>query len=48
VHIVAIEALARWLHPERLAGIDPAATLAEINRRFLALPMAGTYWIDQG
>lgn len=43
-HIVAIERLARWFHPDRLADLDADATLAEINRRFLAVPMTGCYW----
>ncbi|MCQ4158686.1 ABC transporter substrate-binding protein [Roseomonas sp. GC11] len=43
-HIVMLEALARWFHPERCADLDPAATTAELNSRFLAVPMEGTYW----
>lgn len=46
INIIAIEAMARWVHPERFADIDPAETLAEINRRFLAVPLTGTMWID--
>lgn len=45
-HLLAIEALAAWLHPERMRGIDATATLAEMNTRFLAAPMEGTYWAD--
>ncbi len=45
-HFLAVEVLARWLHPEPMRGIDPAASLAELNARFLALPMEGTYWAD--
>lgn len=44
VHVVAIERLAKWLHPERFADIDPAATLAEAAR-FSAIPLDGTLWI---
>jgi len=44
-HILAIEAMAKWLHPQRLRDLDPQASLDDINRRFLrALPMRGTYW----
>ncbi|PZO74056.1 MAG: ABC transporter substrate-binding protein [Sphingomonas hengshuiensis] len=46
VDIVAVEVLAKWIHPERFADLDPAATLAEVNRRFLAVPYAGRYWAD--
>lgn len=46
VDIVAIETFAKWLHPELFADLDPAATLAEINSRFLTVPYEGTYWIS--
>lgn len=46
INIVAIEAMARWIHPELFADIDPATTLDEINRRFLAVPLTGTLWVD--
>ena len=43
-NILALEALARWFHPALFADTDPAATLAEMNARFLAVPLDGTYW----
>lgn len=43
-NILALEALARWFHPALFADIDPAASLAEMNARFLAVPLDGTYW----
>lgn len=43
--IVAIEVLAKWLHPERFSALEPADTLALINERFLAVPYDGTGWI---
>jgi iron complex transport system substrate-binding protein len=46
IDVVAIEALARWIHPELFSDLDPAKTLAEINNRFLAVPYAGAYWAD--
>jgi iron complex transport system substrate-binding protein len=46
IDVVAIEALARWIHPTLFADVDPARTLAEINTRFLAVPYAGAYWAD--
>lgn len=45
-HYLAIEALARWLHPDRMRGIDPDASLAELNEKFLSIRMQGTYWVD--
>jgi iron complex transport system substrate-binding protein len=46
LHIVAIERLATWFHPERFADVDPQATLDEISRRFSAIPLDGALWID--
>jgi iron complex transport system substrate-binding protein len=37
--------MAKWIHPELFADIDPSATLAEINRHFLAVPLEGTMWV---
>jgi iron complex transport system substrate-binding protein len=45
LHVVAIEALAKWIHPGRFADLDPAATLAEAAR-FSAIPLDGTLWLD--
>ncbi len=47
-HIVAVEALARAIHPGRFGNLDPVATQAELNRRFLSVPMEGAYWVDLG
>jgi len=45
-HILAIELLAKWIHPDRARDIDPDASLRELNTRFAAVPMEGAYWID--
>ncbi|WP_337185627.1 ABC transporter substrate-binding protein [Phenylobacterium sp.] len=46
IDIVAVEALARWIHPELFSDLDPRATLDTINSRFLAVPYRGDYWTD--
>lgn len=46
IDIVATEAMARWIHPELFADLDPRKTLDEINSRFLAVPYRGEYWTD--
>lgn len=46
IDIVATEALAKWIHPELFADLNPRATLDEINDRFLAVPYRGAYWTD--
>ncbi|WP_048646706.1 ABC transporter substrate-binding protein [Nitratireductor soli] len=44
--VLAMECFAKWIHPALFADLDPAATLDEINRRFLAVPLEGTFWVD--
>lgn len=44
--ILVVERLARWIHPQLFADIDPDKTLADINSRFLAVPLAGPSWIE--
>ncbi len=44
--IVALEALASWFHPTLFADLDPARTLAEINRDFLSVPLDGSFAVS--
>jgi iron complex transport system substrate-binding protein len=46
LNIVFVELAAKWLHPEACSEFDPAATLAEINRRFLFQPLPGPLWAN--
>lgn len=46
VHIALIEYLAKTFHPDLFADVDPAGTLAEIDRRFAPVTVPGTWWID--
>lgn len=43
--VLVFECFAKWTHPDLFADLDPADTLAEINRRFMAVPIEGTFWI---
>lgn len=45
VHIALIEYLAKTFHPDLFADVDPAATLAEIERRFSPVSVEGTWWV---
>lgn len=45
-HMVMLEAMARWFHPDRCADLSPAATMADLNTRFLSIPMEGAHWAD--
>lgn len=44
--IVTVEVLAKWIHPELFRDIKPDFTLAEINSKFLAVPLEGVLWLD--
>lgn len=46
--VVALELLARWLHPAALNHLDPEETLRQLNTRFLAVPLDGTFWVSLG
>lgn len=45
LNVLFVEAAAKWLHPALFADLDPARTLDEINRRFLAKPLPGPCWL---
>lgn len=41
---VAIQQLAKWLHPDLFADLDPVATFAELHDRFLPVSYTPGYW----
>lgn len=41
-HVIAVQALAKWLHPTLFADLDPQRTRAELYERFMPIPMSGT------
>jgi iron complex transport system substrate-binding protein len=43
-HFVAVQALAKWLHPDRFADLDPVATFKELHERFLPIDVSGVFW----
>ncbi|CAM5594702.1 hypothetical protein MAUB1S_10049 [Mycolicibacterium aubagnense] len=45
LNFLVFECFAKWLHPEIFGDLDPERTLAEINQRFMAIPLEGTFWI---
>ncbi|MGE3149631.1 MAG: ABC transporter substrate-binding protein [Pseudorhodoplanes sp.] len=44
LNILATEMLAKWINPTLFADLDVEKTKNEMNERFLAVPMQGTYW----
>ncbi len=48
LNVLFLEVAAKWLHPHLCQELDPAASLAEINRRFLPKPIPGPLWVSLG
>ena len=46
LNIVGVQAIAKWLHPELFADIDPHATLATMYQRFQPFDANGIYWMS--
>ncbi|MCR6653904.1 MAG: ABC transporter substrate-binding protein [Cellvibrionaceae bacterium] len=44
-NVTALVALAKWLHPEAFADIEPTALLADFYRDFQPVPFQGIYWV---
>ena len=42
----AIQALAKWLHPELFHDLDPDATFREFHERFLPVAYRPGYWVS--
>ncbi|MBW6421487.1 ABC transporter substrate-binding protein [Rhizobium sp. XQZ8] len=43
-HFVAVQALAKWLHPQRFKDLDPQATFKELHQKFLPIDVSGVFW----
>jgi len=43
-HFVAVQALAKWLHPEAFPDLDPQATWKELHEKFLPIETSGVFW----
>ncbi len=44
-NVVAVQALAKWLHPDLFADLKPEETMASLYERFQPFPLSGTFWI---
>lgn len=45
-HFVAIQQLAKWIHPEDFADLDPEVTLATLHDRFMPFETDGQFWVS--
>lgn len=47
-NVVAVQAMAKWLHPDLFADLDPRRTQEEMYRRFQPIALQGEYWTSVG
>ena len=47
-YFIALQRVAKWLHPEHFAWLDPEQTFRELHRRFLPVPYQPGYWVSLG
>lgn len=45
-YFIALQRVAKWLHPELFASLDPDATFRELHARFLPVPYQPGYWLS--
>ncbi|MEM6825772.1 MAG: ABC transporter substrate-binding protein [Pseudomonadota bacterium] len=45
-HFIAIQQIAKWLHPEDFEDLDPQATFDELHARFMPYDNSGQFWIS--
>lgn len=45
-NVAAVQAIAKWLHPEHFADLDPERTLKTLYQRFQPVTLDGTYWVS--
>jgi len=43
-HFVAMQAFAKWIHPDLFTDLDPEATMVELHDRFLPIDYSGVFW----
>lgn len=44
-HFIAIQQIAKWLHPEEFEDLDPQATFDELHTRFMPYENSGQFWV---
>lgn len=46
MNVAAVQAMAKWIHPDRFPELDPRKTLETLFRRFQPVPLDGAYWVS--
>ncbi|MEM6634323.1 MAG: ABC transporter substrate-binding protein [Pseudomonadota bacterium] len=45
-HFIAIQQIAKWLHPDEFEDLDPQATFDELHTRFMPYDNSGQFWVS--
>lgn len=45
LNVVAVEAIAKFLHPELFADLHPQADLEMIHQKYTAIDYSGVFWV---
>ncbi|MBR9901524.1 MAG: ABC transporter substrate-binding protein [Rhodospirillales bacterium] len=45
INVFALQAMAKWMHPDIYADLDPDAALATFFEQFQAVDLNGVYWV---
>ena len=48
MNVVAVEVIAKWLHPDTFQNLNPEQTLKTYFDQFQAVPLNGIYWTTKG
>ncbi|UTW53733.1 ABC transporter substrate-binding protein [bacterium SCSIO 12827] len=46
MNVAAVQAMAKWIHPDRFPKLDPRKTLETLFQRFQPVPLDGAYWVS--
>ncbi|MCG8492179.1 MAG: ABC transporter substrate-binding protein [Sneathiellales bacterium] len=46
MNVVAVQRIAKWLHPDRFADLHPEETLKTYFKEFQPVPLEGVYWVS--
>ncbi|MHC5307790.1 ABC transporter substrate-binding protein [Bartonella sp. LJL80] len=45
-YFIALQQIAKWLHPELFISLDPEKTFQDLHQRFLPIPYQSGYWVS--
>ncbi|HBC09104.1 MAG TPA: iron ABC transporter substrate-binding protein [Rhodospirillaceae bacterium] len=46
LNVAAVQAMAKWIHPDRFQDLDPRKTLETLFAAFQPVPLDGAYWVS--